>query len=101
MAQSRNQHLIEAAQRKLFKLENAYLKAQEYIKSPQYHDDTLAAIQRIKDTVKTGPVSESEAVWAIGKVQMILEFWDAQNQIIVEYQSAKASLDNILREEGK
>src|SRR5262245_55118674 len=96
MNENRNIQLLEDAQKKFRRLEAPAMRAREYLKSPEYQDESAAILARIDGIVGTGEMTDSQALIAIGRIQQLIEGWKQPNQTIVEFESAKGTLNNIL-----
>jgi hypothetical protein len=74
-------------------LEPLYLRAREYVKTPQYQqqrDDALAQITRALNQFKGSDATN--AVFVLGQIKQILAPLEAITAPIVEYESIQKSL---------
>lgn len=93
MAQlSHNERLAAEKHERLREIEALYLRAKEYVKSEKFTEDRLAALAKIRKTMKLGDMEQGEALRIIGRIQQILIDAYEHESVIVEYEGHKATL---------
>ena len=78
---------------RLAQLQNPMLRAMEYLKSPQYAQDSLATLEKISKVVQSGAMDQNHALLCVGRVQQILDDWKTQQRIVDEFNSIANSLN--------
>jgi len=77
---------------RLAQLQNPMLRAMEYLKSPEYMQDSVATLEKISKVVQSGTMDQNQALLCVGRLQQILDDWKAQQKIVDEYNSLAKSL---------
>ena len=91
--ETRFEILSEAKRKELARLEAPMLRAIQYMKSPEYLQDSLAILKKIDKVVQSGRIDQNEALLIVGRMQQILFDWNESQHIIDQYNSVRKSLN--------
>ncbi len=98
MKDERNEEIARVARQRLNELESPYLRAQEYKKSPQFVEDQLKCLAKIRKVVKMTK-DPTEALFTMGRIWEVLSDTFAFEETEREWESNKTTLERMFPKE--
>ena len=90
---SRNEQLATDKRNRMLAIEAEYIRNKEYERSRQFEIDRLKALEKIHWSIlRQGPVTESEALLMVGRLQQLLLDTYQHENIIMEFEGIKKTL---------